>query len=124
MNFFFRFAKLAISSLIHITYIMFTIFTRSTANAHKNEIREFSLCKKEKLWRTAVAHENIMYSFITRAREIASDDANGSFSRSSAPSLHLSTNTRTLRKKFLKNYHTSSKATTDCKNPKNYHTLQ
>ena len=30
----------------------------------------------------------------------------------------------TLRKKFSKNYHTSSKATTDCKNPKNYHTLQ
>ena len=30
----------------------------------------------------------------------------------------------TLRKKFLKNYYTSSKATTDCKNPKNYHTLQ
>ena len=24
----------------------------------------------------------------------------------------------TLRKKFLKNYYTSSKATTDCKNPK------
>ena len=30
----------------------------------------------------------------------------------------------TLKKKFSKNYHTSSKATTDCKNPKNYHTLQ
>ena len=29
----------------------------------------------------------------------------------------------TLRKKFSKNDHASSKATTDCKNPKNYHTL-
>ena len=32
--------------------------------------------------------------------------------------------TTTLRKKFSKNYHTSSKATTDCKNLKNYHPLQ